>query len=344
MRHERYGIMNIKEQEILYQATEKLMQITGVTVDTLNLAADGPDTGYNTEITIRTPKNQVHFIVEIKNELRNQKYLPDKQQKGKEFLLVAQYIPKPLKVELKNINYNYLDAAGNCFIQTPELFIYINDQQVTETRVPLEGKLWKNAGLKFLFAVLLEPKLLNLPYRTIADTAGIALGNVGGLLEELKKEGYLLDGGKKKGMFIGQKERLTNRWAEAYRTTLRPKLLMGNFRFINKDQHHHWERLEAGQFKWGGENAGALLTGHLQPEKFTIYTGEPKAMLMKKMHLVPDPYGNVEMLEQFWKDKIPGDKDQEHIIPAILAYAELITTYDSRNQEIAERIKTKYID
>lgn len=344
MKHEHYNIMNTKEQEILYQATEKLMLMTGVTTEILNLAADGPDKGYDAEIALRTPKNQVHFIVAIKNELRNQKYLPHKHQKGKEFLLVAQYIPKPLKAELKNINYNYLDAAGNCFIQTPELFIYINDQQVTETRVPAEGKLWKTAGLKFLFAVLLHPELLNCPYRKIADEADVALGNIGGLLEEFKKEGYLLDGGKNKGLFIGHRERLINRWAEAFRTTLRPKLLMGTFRFINKEQVNRWDQLDTGLFKWGGENAGALLTGYLQPEKFTIYTREPKATLMKKLHLVPDPNGNVEMLEQFWKDKLPGENGQEHTVPVILAYAELTTTFDSRNQETAKRIKTKYID
>lgn len=342
MKHEHRNIMNIKEEEILYQATEKLMLLTGMKINTLKLAVDGPDNGYDAEIEIRTARNHVHFIVKIKNELRNKKYLPNKHQKGTENLLVAQYIPKPLKQELKNINYNYLDAAGNCFIQTPELFIYINDQQVTETRLPVEGKLWKTAGLKFLFAILMQPELLNYPYRRIADEAGIALGNVGGLLEELKKEGYLLDGGKNKGLFIGHKERLISRWAEAFRATLRPKLLAGNFRFINKDQVNHWDQLETNQFKWGGENAGALLTNFLQPEKFTIYTREPRAILMKKLHLVPDPNGNIEILEQFWKDKEPGEN--AHTVPAILAYAELITSFDSRNQETAERIKIKYID
>jgi hypothetical protein len=337
-------IMNNKEHNILHQANEKLMLLTGVTIKTLKLTAEGADTGYDAEIEICTVSNHVRFVVEIKNELRNQKYIAHKKQKGQEYLLVAQYIPKPLKQELKNLNYNYLDAAGNCFIQTPKLFIYINDQQVTEARLPIEGKLWKTAGLKFLFAILIHPELVNYPYRRIAEEAGIALGNVGGLLGELKNEGYLLEGGKTKGFFIGLKERLINRWAEAFRTTLKPKLLMGTFRFINKDQAGNWEKLEPVAFKWGGENAGALLTGYLQPEKFTIYTREPKATLMKKLHLVPDTNGNIEMLEQFWKEKVPGKNDHDRTVPAILAYAELITSFDSRNQETAERIKTKYID
>ncbi|QEC78599.1 type IV toxin-antitoxin system AbiEi family antitoxin [Mucilaginibacter ginsenosidivorax] len=342
MNHEQSNLMNTKEREILDQATEKLALLTGVTIKTLRAGVAQPDKESDAEIEICSAKNKVHFAVEIKNELRNKKLLPVQRQTGAANLLVAQYIPKPLKQELKSINYNYLDAAGNCFIQTPELFIYINDQQVTETRVPVEGKLWKTAGLKFLFAILMQPELLNHPYRRIADEADIALGNVGGLLEELKKEGYVLDGGKNKGLFIEHKERLINRWAEAYRATLRPKLLAGNFRFIDKDQVNHWDQLETNQFKWGGENAGALLTNFLQPEKFTMYTREPKAVLMKKLHLVPDLNGNIEILEQFWKDNGPGIHTPT--VPALLAYAELITSFDSRNQETAERIKMKYID
>lgn len=344
MKHEQLKLMNNKEQETLFQATEKLMMLTGMKIKTLQLAADGPDEGYDAEIEIQNARNQVHFVVEIKNEIRDKRYIPNKYQKGKEFLLVAQYIPKPLKQELKSINYNYLDAAGNCFIQTPELFIYINDQQVTETRLPAEGKLWKATGLKFLFALLVQPELLNYPYRKIAEQAGIALGNVGGLLDELKKEGYLLDGGKKIGLFIEHKEKLIKRWAEGFRTTLKPKLLMGTFKFIDRDKANHWEQLETTLFKWGGENAGAILTNFLQPEKFTLYTMQPKAILMKKLHLVPDPHGNVEMLEQFWKDETTDEQRNEKIVPTILAYAELLTSFDSRNQETAERIKMKYID
>jgi hypothetical protein len=344
MIHEHKINLNMKEQEILQLATEKLMQLTGVRIKTLELAVTEPDRGYDAEIEIHTAKNLVHFMVEIKNELRNKKYLPEKHQNGEEFLLVAQYIPKPLKQELRVINYNYLDAAGNCFIQTPEMFIYINDQQVTDIRLPAEGKLWKTAGLKFLFAVLLRPALLNCPYRTIADEAGIALGNVGGLLEELKKEGYLLEGGKDQGLFIEHKERLINRWAEAFRTTLRPKLLMGTFKFTDKNTLNQWKNIDTNLFKWGGENAGALLTGFLQPEKFTIYTRETKTVLMKKLHLVPDHNGPVELLEQFWQTKDTGANENDQTAPAILAYAELITSFDSRNQETAERIKTKYLD
>ncbi|OOQ56618.1 type IV toxin-antitoxin system AbiEi family antitoxin [Mucilaginibacter pedocola] len=332
--------MNKKGHHILYHATEKLRLLTGLDINILPTQVNGYDNRADAEIEIQSGDARVHFITNIKNEVRN--FLPQKYLAGTEHLLVAQYIPKPLKQELKNLQYNYLDAAGNCFIRAGGLFIYINDQPVTEIRLPAEGKLWKAAGLKFIFAILLKQELLNLPYRKIAEDAGIALGNVGALLEELKKEGYLLGGHN--GQFLAYKEKLIDRWAEAFKNTLRPKLMLGTFRYIKKDLNYNWEEHDAAGIKWGGENAGAILTNYLRPEKFTIYTLAPKAALMKKMQLVPDPNGNVELLEQFWKDDEAMNMEHRNTVPPILAYADLITNFDSRNRETAERIKQKYID
>ena len=80
-----------------------------------------------------------------------------------------------------------------------------------------------------------------------------------------------------------------------------------------------WKTLNGDNFKWGGENAGALLTKFLQPEKFIIYTKD-KNELMKSLKLVPDPLGEIEVLDQFWFDK----ESDENIVPSLLAYADLI--------------------
>ena len=121
---------------------------------------------------------------------------------------------------------------------------------------------------------------------------------------------------------------MIERWAEAYKTNLRPKLLKGNFKFLDKEMNKSWKTLNGDNFKWGGENAGALLTKFLQPEKFIIYTKD-KNELMKSLKLVPDPLGEIEVLDQFWFDK----ESDENIVPSLLAYADLITSLDSRNIE-----------
>ncbi len=340
--------MNTKEQEILYVATENLKGLTGIDTATVQDEFRKNGREYDAVIDLMLGKKKERFIVEIKNELRANRLPAIRQQHEavrEPFLLICQYIPAPLKKELKDIRINYLEAAGNCFIQTDNVFLFINDQQVTPARLPVEGKLWKAAGLKFLFALLRYPKLLHGPYRQIADEAGIALGNVGGYLEELHKEGFLREGkiNPATGIFIDNKHRLIERWAEAYQNNLRPREWVNNFRFMNTTQQKDWRNLSTEGFKWGGENAAALLTNYLQPEKFTLYIAGNRLELMKKLRLIPDPNGNVEMIEQFWRDK-ENDPGMAGVVPPLLAYADLIAGYDSRNHETAERIKTQYLD
>jgi len=347
MNHEQPMLMNIIEQDILAIATDKFASLTGAKIKSV-CTRNGKDIASDGLVEIQLNNKCEAFEIEIKNELRANSFpfLFTKQPgQTTQTLLVSNYIPMPLKQELRKRKINYLEAAGNCFIQTPEIFIYINDQPVTGVRVPPEGKLWKPAGLKFLFLILRLPGLLNTSYRAIAEEAGIALGSIGGLLQELTNEGFLKDGTQNghKLFFIENGNRLMERWAEAYRANLRPKQMIGNFRFLDKGAAKYWESLERTGFKWGGENAGALLTKFLHPEKFTIYTTENRVKLIQTLKLVPDPAGTVEVLEQFWPDE-ENTIAQSETVPPLLVYADLITSFDSRNRETAHRIKTQYLD
>ncbi|WP_017258877.1 type IV toxin-antitoxin system AbiEi family antitoxin [Pedobacter arcticus] len=340
MNHEHCRIVNMKEQETLQKAIEKLSQITDAKIKNKTVGNSSEES-----LEIEFKNHTETFSIQIRNELRAHN-LPLSLKRDKKVsmpsLLISQYIPMPIKQELKKKNVNYLEVAGNCFISTPKIFIYINDQQVTESRISTEGKLWKPAGLKFTFAILRFPDLLNKSYRMIADEAGIALGNIGGLLKELTVEGFLKIGNtnEDKNYFIENQNRLIERWAEAYKSNLRPKQLVGNFRFLDKETVKAWKAIPKEDFNWGGENAGALLTKFLQPEKFTIYTLENRAKLMKSLKLVPDIDGNVEILTQFWK----SEGIDIGVVPPLLAYADLITSFDSRNQETADRIKTQHLE
>ncbi len=294
-------------------------------------------------IALTFGETTVEFYVEIKNEVRGNT-IPVVQipnfYRRRDTLLICGYITKPMKVELRYRQINYLELAGNCYIQTEGIYIYINDQQVTETRTAPQGKLWKTAGIKFLFALLNDPELLRQSYRTVADRADIALGNVGALMDEMSREGYLKEG-LNKTVFIERREELFGRWAEAYRNILRPKITAGTYRFVDKILTDHWKELQPKTFHWGGENAGALLTGYLRPEKFTIYAINFRQEVMKELKLLPDPEGPVEILHQFWKD-IP--EETQVTVPPLLAYADLATSLDSRNRETAERLKKQYLD
>lgn len=284
--------------------------------------------------------------MEFKNELRTVQLtrLIDTFEKVKHnnknnTLLISPYIPAPVKITLRNLGINYLEVSGNAYINADEIYIYINDQPVTPTRTQLEGKLWTPSGLRFLFAILLEPDLINESYRKISERSGVALGTIKGFIDELEKEGYLKYRTKegKPFRFFEQEDKLRDKWAELYKTTLRPKLSEGKYRFIDKTKMMEWKKITTQEFLWGEENAGALLTNYLSPEKFTIYTKSEPIKLMRSLRLVPDNEGELEIFRQFWEDNTTDS--QGITIPPILAYCELITSFDSRSERLQIGLK-----
>lgn len=337
----------MRETEIRNKAIQRFGEITGINATIIDNEINiYQKRRADAKLKLNTGNHETWFQAEIRNEIRARD-LPiliertgnDKQH----WILICQYIPGPVKETLRNEGINYLEAAGNCYIRQAGLFFYINDQPVTELRTPREGKLWKQAGLKFLFGVLIKPDLLNMPYRRVAEMTNVALGNIGPFIEELKTEGYIKEGLKegKDIWILENKEELRKKWVELFAVVLRPKIKTGVFRFLNNKEQFEWMNLPDHDFFWGGETGGARLTNFLMPEKFTLYTRYDKMKLMKELKLVPDTTGNVEMMQVFWHTELDY---QQGLAQPLLIYAELITSLDSRNRETANRIKEKYID
>ena len=332
--------------EILEQALQQFGHITGATMQYLPNKTKGQDG----TVELRMGKTKTRFQAEVKNELRNADLPAMTQRAGKhpdEWLFICQYIPKPIKEELKKTGFNYLEAAGNCYIHKNGLLFFINDQAVTPYRRPKDGPLWKQAGLKLIFALLTQPDLLNEPYRRMAQAAKIGLGTIGLLLEELKQEGFIREGVKEgqPHLFLDHKEQLINKWVALFPIVMKPKLEQGRFRFLDANAKDTWAQIPGDNFFWGAETAGALLTGFLHPEIFTLYTATAKTQIMKQFRLVPDPNGAIQLMDVFWDETtIPVPQKKPKIVHPLLAYAELTTSLDSRNRETAERIKTKYLE
>jgi hypothetical protein len=85
---------------------------------------------------------------------------------------------------------------------------------------------------------------------------------------------------------------------------------------------------------WGGEPAGDLYTNYLKPEIFTLYTTETRNELIKNYRIIPDPMGNIQVYKKFWTFTEAND----HVVPPLLAYTDLMNTGDRRCIETANKI------
>jgi hypothetical protein len=254
-------------------------------------------------------------------------------------LLVTKYINTQLADELKQNGTEFLDTAGNTFINQPPLYIFVKGNKPDIVKTPPTKRTFKPAGLKVIYAFLCNPGLENKTYREIAAETGVALGTVDWIMKELKELRFLLDMGKR-GQRLIQKENLLQRWVTAYPEQLRPKLTLGRFR----GEYGWWQQKTLDPFKaqWGGEVAAAKLTQYLQPQIITIYIApQDLDQLLIKNRLKRDQTGDVEILKRFWK---PAEIwKYEDLVHPILIYADLLATGNERNIETAKIIYDQHI-
>lgn len=260
---------------------------------------------------------------------------PERNQE--ETLIVTRYVTPQMAENLLEMGINFIDAAGNALINDPPLYVFIKGMRLLGD-VPAEPpfRAFRMAGLKTIFLLLGYPDMINAPFRKIAKGAGVALGTVAGVMNELKKLGHLLEIGMHNRR-LQRKSQLLNRWVTAYPEQLRPKLIAGTFRIKDRGKEW-WPNLELPQQEafWGGETAANTLTGYLKPERVTIYARKPFGGLILRNRLVKDPRGNIDILEVFWGFEY--NWDNLNLAHPILIYADLLATGDPRNIEVAKLI------
>lgn len=332
------------EHEIIRQALWMFHNNTGLTAEELPPVAKGrfePDV----VIKVTTDKETWQFSAAVKTNISPATIgsaigrLGSDRAKG---LLLTRHVTPNMAEELREKGIQFLDTAGNAYLNAPPLFIFVKgNRPAMAIGAEKTKRAFQSSGLQVLFAFLLQPSLVTAPYREIANTADVALGTVGWVVRDLKELGYLVDMGTR-GRRLARKSELLNRWVTAYPEQLRPKLLIGRFRAANP----HWQE-ETGDLSlleacWGGEPAAARMTGQLKPQTVTVYTREDADGFILRNKLRKDPQGNIEILKIFWDTAT--QKEYGDQAPPLVVYADLLATADPRNIEIAKMIYEQKID
>src|SRR4030066_628111 len=333
----------MKENELLQLALEALRNNLPGHAEIKNikpLRAPRLHADYLLRIVMQS--KEIRYYAEIKaNVTKADKLLVmmRKDEVDHPLLLVTKYINTQLADELKQNGTEFIDTAGNAFINQPPLYIFVKGNKPDIVKAPPPKRTFKPAGLKVIYNFLCNPGLENRTYREIAAETGVALGTVDWIIKELKELRFLLAMGKR-GQRLIQKKNLLQRWVTAYPEQLRPKLTLGRFR----GECGWWQQKTLDPFKaqWGGEVAAAKLTQYLQPQIITIYTAPQELdQLLIKNRLKRDQTGDVEILKRFWE---PAEiRKYQDLVHPILIYADLLATGHERNIETAKMIYDQHI-
>lgn len=298
------------------------------------------DKGGDGELSIILNNQKKIFFVEIKKDVKNHQLFNILNYKNKfiDFLLVAEKLYPKVKQELRENRVNYLEGNGNVYINTDNLFLYIDTNEVTKTQKEKGNRAFTKTGLKVIFHFLLKPKLINQTQREIAEVTNVALGNIPLIINGLLETNLIVRLNKNEYV-INNYEELLNKWITEFEQTLKPTLFKQRFRFQNKDKDWRILPLNTNKTVWGGEPAGDIITNHLRPEKFTLYTKETTKELILNYKLLPDDEGEIMVYDMFWNNDY-----NTNTAPNELVYTDLMITDDKRCKETAKLIFDEYIE
>lgn len=272
----------------------------------------------------------------------------DGSAKKEEPLLISDYLTAGAAEFLRQEGISYLDASGNCFLQSGSLLLFVHGQKPKSRSRRESIRAFNSAGLKLIFMLLVREELINRTYRDLAKLVDISQGTVAYVMQDLQKLGFVEKRKKKRRLL--NKEDLMDRWATGYPERLRSELSRGRFRFLPSRKATGWQSHLSNLWatKWGGEPGADLLTGNFRPELLTLYTREATSTVCQELEAAPDPEGSIEILDMFW-DPVELEEQNDSIgstmahVPPLLIYADLVASADSRARRIGKRIWNRYL-
>lgn len=329
--------------DVLEDALNTFRRETGLTADRELIETRITDRVVDATIKIEGPRGVIEYLVEIKPTLAEtmmgQLIHQFKGVPGK-WLVVTQYVPMQLAKKMKDLGMQFIDTAGNAYIDDPPLKIFMcGNRPAKKLTYQMNERYIGMGGIRILFTLLCRPDLENATYREIAEAAGTALGTVAGVMKDLDRNGFLIELGAGRKRLIRKKE-LAEKWTRMYAEKFRNRKLIGRFTAFRPN---FWEDIQLGNLDalWGGEVAANKLTHYLKPAIFTLYTHKPIEKLLLNLKLRKDENGPVELREKFW-----GFTTLEpvgNIVPPFLVYADLLATADPRNIETANMVYDQYL-
>ena len=260
-------------------------------------------------------------------------------------MVVTQHVGSDLAGYLIEQNVPFLDAAGNVYFSEPEGTVMVTGRPKSPLTLATPNvRSATRKGLQVMFALATQPRLVAMPYRTIAAAAGVSLNTVNQTLDDLIARGLVIatHNGER---LLPDPKRFVTEWVNLYPSRLRSRLGARRFASALPDWWRTFDFATVGA-NVGGEAGAEVMTNGLKASSVTVYSRTAvTADFMIRARLRPDEYGDVEILEAFWPPSVAevGGSHGLPLVHPLLIYADLVATGDTRNLSIAEQIYESYL-
>ena len=291
------------------------------------------------------PGTSENRITEIKNRVFDKLEANEQEESC---LLFTERVTETVGQILRDLGVNYIDTAGNAWIQNADLLVWVEGKQAASPPLPVRTTT-KALQLSFLF--LTGHPWCNEPYRRLAEHTGLSIGMISKAVKMLARDGHVTVG--ENGRWLRQPEKFLAHWEDNWRAQLRPQL--GEIRCQGRPDpgFHELLKMCSSEPQWlvGGELAATRVCGNVVPVNATIHVPPGnRTKAMERMRLRPNPEGTVTILETFgsnnrWSEK-PSKVTSElafQLADPILIRAELLGNQDERLRALATELLEGFV-
>jgi hypothetical protein len=259
-------------------------------------------------------------------------------------LLVYDHVPGTLGAQLRAQGTSYADAAGNAWLQHPELVAGAPEAAGPPlAELVVSSPAWHVQLLRLLFQLLLAPDLAAYAVPRLAARTQLPVAVVRQVLRSLAAQGVWHDEAP-----LGVSPLLlpapARYWLRHYAGTLRRRLNGQRYRPRCPTPLADWaQRALPAECLWSGEVAARLLLGRpAPPSSLTIYSQLPRPQLVRQLDLVPSPQGCIELLNAF-APAICFAPTDPRCVPPLLAYADLLASQTLATETLAPELYARYL-
>lgn len=341
--------VGLAEQELALLCVQALNDLGFGSVEFSRGEITGPHDGL---LHLNCAGLEVDYLVWIKSGLSKRslpllKAMGARSEVGR-LITFTDHVDQAVAESFRKNGVEFIDSAGNIFLNQPPLFIYVSGQKRKQPMVRI-AKAFRSSGLKLIFLLIKKPEAINWTYRRIAETSGNALGSVGQLIEDLRTMGFIRMAGNRL-KYLEDYDELISRWEMHYAEDLRPKLVKARCRMAGgKPIETLLEGIgtmgSEGKILVGGELGASLLLKMLRPEKATLHIAEELSKVSTRLRLIPDENGPVTILNAFGRANQYEELQSGMcgLADPLLIHAEILLENSDRLRSIANYIYQTHI-
>jgi hypothetical protein len=309
------------------------------------------------DITLRykTPAGRIEYAAEVRTHFRHEdpygiiRRLHGLTAGDQRALLLAPMTTERQREALRKGGVDYVDLAGNAHLERRGFLVHVEGKRARSVAKPPADKIFRRGGLQVVYVLLVTPDAVRWPYRPLAQAAGVALRTANYVMEGLRAEGFV--GGQRNLRQLVRREDLVARWVDAYRTELRPKLLMGIYRTRPRPRARLLKEIGAyfrdQRLPWAltGAEAAFRLTHHYRDEHVVIFAPRELTDFEETVGCMPDPNGDLHLLRHFC-EKVQEPKKGPGLPLAhpLLVYAELLADGTERAIETGQVLRDQLLE